>query len=213
MNLSVLEKKLWKQEICERIETIQTTAPLNSARILRRVLETRWSLLSLRLLWKTLIEWKKMYLLTAVTIYLTLYTCHVKEIRIGRQSLVKHDSQCLNACTFTKWICKQSQNSEHTPRTSTYYPWIPRKEETRAGFGDFIYFIWILLHENWHIKRKFRLIDSWDWAWDLNTGPASPSQLHSTTPSRFFLLKYYRKVGIVTKSFFLIFQLHKIPLF
>ena len=51
-------------EIKERMETIQTTALLRSARILRRVLETWWNLLSLKLqknhqltlVWKTLKE-------------------------------------------------------------------------------------------------------------------------------------------------------------
>ena len=38
-----------------RVETIQTTALLRSARILRRVLETRGDLLSLKLQWKTII--------------------------------------------------------------------------------------------------------------------------------------------------------------
>ena len=37
-----------------RLETIQTTALLRSARILKRVLETRGDLLSLRLQWKTI---------------------------------------------------------------------------------------------------------------------------------------------------------------
>ena len=41
-------------EIRGRVETIQTTALLRSARILRRVLETRGDLLSLRLKWKTI---------------------------------------------------------------------------------------------------------------------------------------------------------------
>ena len=36
-------------EIMERVETVQTTALLRSARILRRVLETWWDLLSLKL--------------------------------------------------------------------------------------------------------------------------------------------------------------------
>ena len=37
-----------------RVETIQTTALLRTARILRRVLETLGDLLSLRLQWKTI---------------------------------------------------------------------------------------------------------------------------------------------------------------
>ena len=41
-------------EIGERIETIQTTALLRTARILRRVLETWGDLLSLKLQWKTI---------------------------------------------------------------------------------------------------------------------------------------------------------------
>ena len=41
-------------EIRGRVETIQTTALLRSARILRRVLETWGDLLSLNLLWKTI---------------------------------------------------------------------------------------------------------------------------------------------------------------
>ena len=39
-----------------RVETIQTTALLRTARILRRVLETWGALLSLKLLWKILEE-------------------------------------------------------------------------------------------------------------------------------------------------------------
>ena len=46
---NVSEKGLEKLEIRGRIETIQKTALLRSARILRRVLETRGNLMSLRL--------------------------------------------------------------------------------------------------------------------------------------------------------------------
>ena len=50
-------------EIEERIDTIQITALSRSARILRRVLETRGDLLSLKLQWKTPGNaWKKMSL-------------------------------------------------------------------------------------------------------------------------------------------------------
>ena len=45
-----LLKGLEDLEVGERVETIQTTALLRTARILRRVLETRGDLLSLRLL-------------------------------------------------------------------------------------------------------------------------------------------------------------------
>ena len=41
-------------EVSERVETIQTTALLRTARILRRVLETWGDLLSLKLQWKTI---------------------------------------------------------------------------------------------------------------------------------------------------------------
>ena len=41
-------------EVGGRVETIQTTALLRTARILRRVLETWGDLLSLRLQWKTI---------------------------------------------------------------------------------------------------------------------------------------------------------------
>ena len=44
-------------EVGGRVETIQTTALLKTARILRRVLETWGSLMSLKLLWKT-ISWR-----------------------------------------------------------------------------------------------------------------------------------------------------------
>ena len=40
-------------EVGRRVETIQMTALLRMARILRRVLETRGDLLSLKLQWKT----------------------------------------------------------------------------------------------------------------------------------------------------------------
>ena len=45
-------------EITERLESIQTTALLRSARILRRVLETWGDLLSLKLQWETII-WRE----------------------------------------------------------------------------------------------------------------------------------------------------------
>ena len=41
-------------EVGGRVETIQMTALLRTARILRRVLETWWDLLSLKLQWKTI---------------------------------------------------------------------------------------------------------------------------------------------------------------
>ena len=41
-------------EVNRQVETIQTTALLRTARILRRVLETWGDLLSLRLQWKTI---------------------------------------------------------------------------------------------------------------------------------------------------------------
>ena len=47
--LGTVPKGLEELEITVRIETIQTTALLRSARILRRVLKTRVDLLSLRL--------------------------------------------------------------------------------------------------------------------------------------------------------------------
>ena len=47
-----LLKGLEDLEIGERTETIQTTALLKTARILRRVLETWGDLLSLKLQWK-----------------------------------------------------------------------------------------------------------------------------------------------------------------
>ena len=48
-----LEKKLGEPEISNRTDSIQTTAQLKAARILRRVLETWRDLLSLGLQWKT----------------------------------------------------------------------------------------------------------------------------------------------------------------
>ena len=52
-----LLKGLEDLEVGGRMETIQTTALLKTARILRRVLETWGDLLSLKLLWKT-ISWR-----------------------------------------------------------------------------------------------------------------------------------------------------------
>ena len=49
-----LLKGLEDLEVGGRVETIQTTALLKTARILRRVLETWGDLLSLRLQWKTI---------------------------------------------------------------------------------------------------------------------------------------------------------------
>ena len=49
-----LEQGLKDLEITGRVETIQTTALLRSARIRRKVLETRGDLLSLNLLLKTI---------------------------------------------------------------------------------------------------------------------------------------------------------------
>ena len=50
----VLVKGLEDLEIREPVETIQTTALLGSARILRRVLETWGDSLSLKLQWETI---------------------------------------------------------------------------------------------------------------------------------------------------------------
>ena len=49
-----LSKGLEDLKVSGRVETIQTTALLRTARILRRVLETWGDLLSLRLQWKTI---------------------------------------------------------------------------------------------------------------------------------------------------------------
>ena len=49
-----LLKKLENLEVRGRVETIQTTVLLRTARILRRVLETWGDLLSLKLKWKTI---------------------------------------------------------------------------------------------------------------------------------------------------------------
>ena len=49
-----LLKGLEDFEFGGRVKTIQTTALLRTARILRRVLETWGDLLSLKLLWKTI---------------------------------------------------------------------------------------------------------------------------------------------------------------
>ena len=49
-----LLKGLEDLEVRGRVETIQTTALLRTARILRRVLETWGNLLSLKLQWKTI---------------------------------------------------------------------------------------------------------------------------------------------------------------
>ena len=49
-----LLKHLEDLEVDGRVETIQTTALLKTARILRRVLETWGDLLSLNLQWKTI---------------------------------------------------------------------------------------------------------------------------------------------------------------
>ena len=49
-----LLKGLEDLEVGGRVETIQTTALLRTARILRRVLETWGDLLSLKLKWKTI---------------------------------------------------------------------------------------------------------------------------------------------------------------
>ena len=49
-----LQKGLEDLEVGGRVETIQTTALLRTARILRRVLETWGDLLSLRLQWETI---------------------------------------------------------------------------------------------------------------------------------------------------------------
>ena len=50
-----LLKGLEDLEIRGRVETIQTTVLLRTARILRRILETWGDLLSLKLQWKTII--------------------------------------------------------------------------------------------------------------------------------------------------------------
>ena len=53
-----LLKGLEDLEVGGRVETIQTTALLRTARILRRVLETWGDLLSLKLQWKTIsVSW------------------------------------------------------------------------------------------------------------------------------------------------------------
>ena len=56
--LGTITKRLLKGledlEVGGRVETIQTTALLRTANILRRVLETWGDLLSLRLQWKTI---------------------------------------------------------------------------------------------------------------------------------------------------------------
>ena len=52
--LGTITKGLEDLEIGGRVETIQTTALLRRARILRRVLETRGDLLSLKLQCKTI---------------------------------------------------------------------------------------------------------------------------------------------------------------
>ena len=49
-----LLKGLEELQVGEQVETIQTTALLRTARILRRVLEIWGDLLSLRLQWKTI---------------------------------------------------------------------------------------------------------------------------------------------------------------
>ena len=49
-----LFKGLEDMEVGRRVETIQTTALSRTAKILRRVLETWWDLLSLKLQWKTI---------------------------------------------------------------------------------------------------------------------------------------------------------------
>ena len=49
-----LLKGLEDLEVGGRVETVQTTALLRTARILRRVLETWRDLLSLKLQWKTI---------------------------------------------------------------------------------------------------------------------------------------------------------------
>ena len=49
-----LLKGLEDLEVGERVETIQMTALLRTARILRRVLETWRDLISLKLQWKTI---------------------------------------------------------------------------------------------------------------------------------------------------------------
>ena len=58
--LGTITKELLKgvedTEVGGRVETIQTTALLRTARILRRVLETWGDLVSLKLQWKT-ISW------------------------------------------------------------------------------------------------------------------------------------------------------------
>ena len=51
-----LLKGLEDMEVGGRVETIQTTTLLRTARILRRVLETWGDLLSLKLQWKTISE-------------------------------------------------------------------------------------------------------------------------------------------------------------
>ena len=50
-----LLKGLEDLEVGGRVETIQITALLRTARILRRIQETRGDLLSLKLQWKTII--------------------------------------------------------------------------------------------------------------------------------------------------------------
>ena len=52
--IKVLLKSLEDLEVGDQVETIQTTALLETARILRRVLETWGDLLSLKLQWKTI---------------------------------------------------------------------------------------------------------------------------------------------------------------
>ena len=58
-----LLKGLEDLEVCDRVETIQTTALLKTTRILRRVLETWGNLLSLNLQWKLTLMWKSLIII------------------------------------------------------------------------------------------------------------------------------------------------------
>ena len=70
-------------EITGRMETIQTSALLRSARILRRVLETWGDLLSLKLQWET-ISWR---------------WCE----KLNREQIIIIWKKCRGVYKFTKW--------------------------------------------------------------------------------------------------------------
>ena len=132
-------KELKDLEIRRWVETIRTTAWLRSAKILRRVLETRGDMLSLRLQWKAIsvswsetLKWRPDFVIIN---YKKMRTCRIAYFAVPAAHWVKLKESEKRNKFLENWKIVEQESDDHTNCNWCSWYYHQRIDRRAGGFG------------------------------------------------------------------------------